>query len=788
MCWIIAACALLGMSANGADTAKPNIIVILADDLGYGDPHCYNPERGRIPTPNIDALAAQGMRFTDAHSSSGVCSPSRYALLTGRYHWRTRLQNGIVGVWGAPLIAPDRLTIAGLAKGRGYRTAAIGKWHLGRDWPIGEEKQDLFRNFPKGSVASPAHRAAWAETFAKPIPGGPTTRGFDLYFGTDVPNWPPYCFIENDRTVGIPSELLPAGLLGNHQASLPGPALPGWKLEAILPALRDRACDFIRQGVSSDKPYFLYLPLTAPHTPLAVNREWKDKSGLKNDCADLIMETDALVGRVLNEVQRTGKAEDTLVVFTSDNGFAAYVGAKDLERQGHFPSGPLRGYKTEVFEGGHRVPFIVRWPRVVKAGSVSRQLAHQADLIRTVSEILGSPLPDNAGEDSFSLLPIFRGEDKPARTHAVSCAASGVPGLRDGQWKLIFGPDPKAPKGGDFQLYNLAEDLGETRNLAADQPERVAQMRRTMEEIITSGRSAPGKPQKNDVRVRRYPAQVTKPVSVDAFDPEKPGKLLTYKESGGKPRQMEVYFPAGHDPSKDRVPGVVLFHGGAWSGGSQAQFRVACQYLASRGLVAATANYRMLSAKEASALPPGETKKRVCVTDAKSAIRWFKAHAGELGIDPRRVITGGGSAGGHIAVLATTNAGLNDPNDPKEMDTSVAAYLLFNPAFAPDDRRDPEIDALRHLKPGMAPAIVFFGDRDTWKPGWDAAMARWKEQNPSKPAELIAKGQSHGFFNRDPWRTAALIEADRFLAGLELLKGDPTLNPPATGEKFLRNQ
>lgn len=786
MRWIVAACAMLCLSADSAGAPKPNIVIILADDLGYGDPRCYNPAKGRIHTPNIDRLAAQGMRFTDAHSSSGVCSPSRYALLTGRYHWRTRLQNGIVGVWGTPLIAPDRLTIAGLAKAQGYRTAAIGKWHLGRDWPIAEGKQDLFRNFPKGSAANDAQRAAWAEAFAKPIPGGPTSRGFDLYFGTDVPNWPPYCFIENDRTVGIPSELLPAGLLGNHQASLPGPALPGWKLEGILPALADRACGFISQCASEDKPYLLYLPLTTPHTPLAVNREWKGKSGLGNDCADLIMETDAVVGRVMDAVEKTGKAADTLVLFTSDNGFAAYVGAKDLERQGHFPSGPLRGYKTEVFEGGHRVPFIVRWPKVVKAGGVSGQLAHHADLIRTVSDILEKPLADDAGEDSFSLLPILRGEDKPARPHAVSCAASGVPCLREGDWKLIFGPDPKAPKAGDFQLYNLAEDLGETRNLAADQPQRVSRMRQLMEKLITAGRSTPGKPQKNDVRVRRHPVAATKPVSADAFDAEKPGKVFTYKESGGKPRQMEVYFPAGHDPAKAKVPGVILFHGGGWTGGTQAQFRVACQYLASRGLVAATANYRMLSAKEASTLPAGETKKRVCVTDARSAIRWFKSHAAELGIDPRRVITGGGSAGGHIAVLATTNNNLNDPADPKDTDTSVAGYLLFNPAFAPDDKRDLEIDALRHLKPGMAPAIVFFGDRDTWKPGWDAVLARWKEQNGTKPVEMIAKGQAHGFFNRDPWRTASLVEVDRFLSGLGFLKGDPTLNPPGGGVGFAR--
>lgn len=766
-----------------AETGKPDIVIILADDLGYGDVQCNNPERGRIPTPNIDRLARQGMRFTDGHSSSGVCSPSRYALLTGRYHWRTRLQSGIVGVWGPPLIAQDRLTIAGLAKGQGYRTAAIGKWHLGREWPIEEGKAGLFRNFPKGATATPEHRAAWEGTFSKAIGGGPTTRGFDFYFGTDVPNWPPYCFIENDRTAGIPSELLPESLLRNHQASLQGPALPGWRLENILPALGDRACQFISRCSAEKAPYLLYLPLTTPHTPLAVNKEWKGKSQLGNDCADLVMETDALVGRVVEAIEKGGRASDTLVVFTSDNGFASYVGAKDLERRGHFPSGPLRGYKTEVYEGGHRVPFIIRWPAVVKPGAVSGQLAHQADMIRTVADILQTTLPENAGEDSFSLLPILKGIDKPVRAHSVSCAASGLPSIRDGKWKLILGPDPKAPQGGGFQLYNLEDDIGEARNLADRHPERVAAMRQRLETIITEGRSTPGARQRNDVRVRRYPeAAEGKPVSADAFDPDKPGKLLTYKESGGKPRQMEVYFPQGHDAGKSKVPGVILFHGGGWSGGSPAQFRVACQYLASRGLVAATANYRMLSAKEAAALPPGETKKRSCIIDAKSAIRWFKAHAGELGIDPSRVVTGGGSAGGHIAVLATTNPGLNDPRDPKDTDVSVAGYLLFNPAFSPDDKNDPEVDVLRHLKPGMAPAIVFFGDRDSWKPGWDTAFARWKQAGNSNATLMIAKGQQHGFFNREPWRSVTLREADRFLARLGFLRGEPTLGAPATGE------
>ena len=392
--------AIVAVRSQAAEAAgqRPNIVVILADDLGYGDVQCNNPQRGKIPTPNIDRLAAQGMRFTDGHSSSGVCSPSRYTLLTGRYHWRTRLQSGIVGVFGAPLIAPDRLTVAGLLQQQGYRTGCVGKWHLGWDWPIPPEQETLFRAKPQDDSVTPPEdqKQLWSQVFSQPIAGGPTTRGFGSYFGTDVPNWPPYCFIENDRTIGIPSEFLPARLLKNHQASLPGPALPDWKLEPILPTLGDRACAFIESCARQTEPFFLYMPLTSPHTPLAVNDAWKGKSGL-NTYADFVMETDAVVGRVLEAVEKSGAASKTLVVFTSDNGCAPYVGAAELEKMGHFPSGPLRGYKADVWEGGHRVPFIVRWPGVVKAGSVCDQLVQHADLLATCAEIVGANLPDDGG-------------------------------------------------------------------------------------------------------------------------------------------------------------------------------------------------------------------------------------------------------------------------------------------------------------------------------------------------------------------------------------------------------
>ena len=509
------------VAASASEAKRPNLIVILADDLGYGDVQCYNPQRGRIPTPHMDRLASQGMRFTDGHSSSGVCSPSRYALLTGRYHWRTRLQNGIVGVFGEPLIAPDRVTIGTLAKQHGYRTAAIGKWHLGWDWPIAKAQRALLQAAKKpgkddeakpvggGGVATGQQLAAWRDIFSKPIAGGPTTRGFDTYFGTDVPNWPPYCFIENDRTLGIPSEFLPAANFARNLASQQGPALKGWKLEDILPTLGERAAAFIADAARKPEPFLLYLPLTAPHTPLAVIEAWQNKSGL-NAYADFVMQTDATVGRVLAALEKSGAAKNTLVIFTSDNGCAPYIGAKDLEQMGHYPSGPLRGYKSDAWEGGHRVPFIVRWPGTVKPGSLCHQLVHQADFIRTFADILWTKLPDNAGEDSFSLLPLLRGEDKPIRENAVSASSGGTPAIRRGNWKYIPAPGSGGwGTGGDqsqpVQLYNLAEDLGETNNLAAAMPEKVAEMKSLLEKLITDGRSSPGTAQKNDVEVARYP-------------------------------------------------------------------------------------------------------------------------------------------------------------------------------------------------------------------------------------------------------------------------------------------
>lgn len=474
------------MSVPGAVPNFPNVVIILADDLGYGDVSCYNPDRGKIRTPHLDRLAREGMRFLDAHSSSGVCSPSRYTLLTGQYHWRSRLTRGIVGVFGESLIPPHRWTIASLARQRGYRTACFGKWHLGWDWPIPAAEMKYFR-LPVDQhtlVATPEQRESWRRVFSQPIPGGPTARGFDEYFGPDVPNWPPFCFIENDRTLGIPSVLLPAHLLNAQPvlATVPGPAVENWEFEPILPAITDRACRFVRRCAQEKRPFLLYWPLTSPHEPVAVNQPWRGQSGL-NAYADFVLETDAMVGRFLKTLDELNLSSNTLVLFTSDNGKAPITGARELEEMGHFSSGPFRGYKDSVYEGGHRVPFIVRWPGIVSAGSISTQLIHQADILATLAEILEIPLPPDAGEDSFSLLPLLRGDNRPIRTHAVSCDSNGLAGIREGSWKLILKDPP--------ELYDLATDPGETTNLAERHPERVEALKRLYEKLVREGRSTP---------------------------------------------------------------------------------------------------------------------------------------------------------------------------------------------------------------------------------------------------------------------------------------------------------
>jgi len=446
-----------------AEHAEPNIVLIVADDLGYGDVLCLNPARGRIKTPRLDEFAAQGMVFTDCHSGSSVCTPTRYGLLTGRYAWRTRLRNGVLDGFPDPLIAADRLTVAGMLRQRGYRTGAIGKWHLG--FTVDAEKR-------AGDLAVGTR-----------TPDGPITRGFETWAGFQHAR-SMRSFFEQDRVV-------------RHVEPVD-----------MLPLLTRLASEHIAEKARDGKPFFLYLALNSPHTPIVPSAEWQGKSGL-GDYADFVMQTDWSVGRVLAAIDKAGIADRTLVIVTSDNGCSPAAGTGRLESQGHFASAQFRGYKSDIWEGGHRVPFLVRWPGRVKAGSRNDATVCLTDFPATCAEIVGAR---ETGEDGFSLLAELLGVGKTARTSTVHHSIDGRFAIRSGPWKLVLCPGSggwSAPKDGaatkkklpPVQLYDLSADPGETRNLHAERPEVVKRLTDALEKIVADGRSTPGRPSANDVPV-----------------------------------------------------------------------------------------------------------------------------------------------------------------------------------------------------------------------------------------------------------------------------------------------
>jgi arylsulfatase A-like enzyme len=465
---------------------------------------CYG---GKIPTPNIDRLAAAGMRFTDAHTSSSVCSPTRYGLLTGRYNWRSKLKRGVLGGLSPRLIEPGRMTVASLLKEQGYRTACVGKWHLGMDWAVkpGTEVSELNIE-PREQVFN--------VDYARPIANGPNSVGFDDYYGIAASlDMVPYTFIENDRVTALPTEDRDFLMMhGREQGgkTRKGPTAPEFDAADVLSALTRKSCEFIERCAADareDKPFFLYLPLASPHTPILPTRDWQDRSGI-NPYADFVMQTDAAVGEILATLDRQQLTGNTLVILTSDNGCSPQAKFEELAAHGHHPSGPLRGHKADIFEGGHRVPFVVRWPGQVVARTESRQLVCLIDILATVAAILDCPLPDEAGEDSISFLPALRGAEG-ARDHLVSHSINGTFAIRRGAWKLVLAPDSggwSAPRPGSkqtaslprLQLYNLADDLGEQHNLQDREPERVRELTALLERLVAEGRSTPGKRQPNN--------------------------------------------------------------------------------------------------------------------------------------------------------------------------------------------------------------------------------------------------------------------------------------------------
>jgi len=461
--------------AGNSVTAKPNIVFVLCDDLGYGDVHCLNPERGKIATPHVDRLAKAGMIFTDAHSGSAVCTPTRYGLMTGRYSWRTRLQKGVVQGFSPCLITEERPTVANILKTQGYHTAIIGKWHLDFDYLDPVTGARLKRG--KGKVLAPV---------GSRIPDGPVNRGFDYFHGfhhaRDMK-----AVIENDRVIEYDPEI------------------------NMLPRLARAAVDYIddRAVHAPGKPFFLYVPFGSPHTPIVPTQAWQGKSGL-GAYADFVMQTDDAFGGILDALDRHGLSENTLVIFSSDNGCSRAAGIPKLQAQGHYPSAALRGSKADIWDGGHRIPFVVRWPGKVPAGSTNDQLICLTDFLATCVDLLDIAMPANVGQDSVSFLPALKRQPiVSTRAGVIHHSISGHFAYRQGKWKLLLArgsggwTSPKeneVPEGSPpAQLYNLEKDPGETTNLYESQPERVERLLKQLASDIQRGRSTDGAAEKNDV-------------------------------------------------------------------------------------------------------------------------------------------------------------------------------------------------------------------------------------------------------------------------------------------------
>lgn len=462
-------------------TQNPNIVYILADDMGYGDVSALNSEAA-WKTEHIDQIAEEGMTFTDAHSGSAVCTPTRYGVLTGRYSWRTRLKQGVLWSWDPPLIEPGETTIGSILQAKGYNTACIGKWHLGLGWQFFDSKID-------------------SVDFSKPITAGPLTQGFDYFFGiTASLDIPPYVYIEDNLSTTVPTRYTKnVSGMGWWRKGLTG---DDFKHRQVLPLLTEKAVSYIDNQANSDKgePFFLYFPLPAPHTPILPTDEFYGKSHT-NSYGDFVLQVDFTVGQIMKALERNGISENTLVIFTSDNGCSPEANFEELAGYGHNPSYHFRGTKADIYEGGHRVPFLVRWPAQVKAGAISSQVTCLTDLLATVAAVVGHELQNTEGVDSYNLLPALLGQEvENIREATVHHSVNGSFAIRKGPWKLILCPGsggwskPK-PESAEleglppYQLYNLEEDPGEHQNLYLSFPEIAEEMETLLIQYRESGRS-----------------------------------------------------------------------------------------------------------------------------------------------------------------------------------------------------------------------------------------------------------------------------------------------------------
>ncbi|KGL62221.1 sulfatase family protein [Polaribacter sp. Hel1_85] len=472
------------------EITKPNIIIFYADDMGYGDLAIQNPQ-SKIPTPNLDQLAKEGMLMTDAHSSSGICTPSRYALLTGRYHWRDF--NDIVHSMGPTVFKENQVTLPKVLKKNGYHTAAIGKWHLGWDWEAIRkkdftQKEKVIRRKKEFEIW-PAQAYDWA----KKIPSGPLSIGFDSYFGDGTINFPPYTWIENDKVTEAPTITLQHpkkefALEGNWELR-PGPSVKDWDFYKVLPTVTKSAVTFIKKQEKAKKPFFLYMAFPSPHAPIIPNKEFRRKSKA-GPYGDFMYQTDDAVGQILEALKKINADENTIVIFTSDNGSEKYAYDR-IKNYKHNSSNPFRGVKRDVYEGGHHVPFIVKWPNKIKAGTINHQLFSQIDILKTLSSITKSNLPKGFQHDSYNFSDVWlTDKSKPVRDVLVQNTFTSKYAIRKGDWLYINNKDgyhTRIPKwfedGKSFetakdsvQLFNLKKDIGQTTNLASKYPNLVKEL------------------------------------------------------------------------------------------------------------------------------------------------------------------------------------------------------------------------------------------------------------------------------------------------------------------------
>ncbi|MEC4726467.1 arylsulfatase [Shewanella sp. D64] len=486
-----------------ASEVKPNIVILYADDMGSGDLTSFN-QNSKIPTPNLDQLAAQGMSFTDAHSSSGICSPSRYALLTGRYHWRKF--HSIVKSFGPSVFADERLTLPEMLQQKGYTTAAIGKWHLGWNW-------DAIRKDarPKNGVNLGVSHEDF--DWSKAIPDGPLDHGFDYYFGDTVINFPPYVWIENDRVTEVPDTMVDARLWKNKEGKMEyrkGPMITGWDPYENIPMTTQKGIDYIKKQAKGDKPFFLYFAYPSPHAPIIPNDEF-DNTSKAGPYGDLMVETDDSIGQLLTALNEAGIADNTLVIFSSDNGPENYAYLRD-EKFDHWSSFPYRGLKRDIYEGGHRVPMIVRWPRKVLMNSNTDELVSQIDIMATLASLVGFELPNSAAEDSYDLLPLWTGQSKRStRDSIIHNTYENSYAIRSHDWSLI------AAKTGNHngrldrfnyadwqkrhgyrtddnekgQLFDIKNDRGQRHNVIEKHPEKAEELKTLLQKIRLQGYSRP---------------------------------------------------------------------------------------------------------------------------------------------------------------------------------------------------------------------------------------------------------------------------------------------------------